>query len=43
MEPVVGIFSLVVASGVMVFVVNVWRTLPSGSPRTAPIVAAAAR
>lgn len=43
MEPVVGISSLVVASGVMVFVVNVWRTLPSGAPRTAPIVAAAAR
>ena len=43
MEPVVGISSLVVASGVMVFVVNVWRTLPSDSPRTAPVVAAAAR
>ena len=43
MEPVVGIFSLVVAAGVMVFVVNVWRTLPSGSPRTVPVVAAAAR
>src|SRR3954447_14002115 len=26
MEPVVGICSLVVASGILVFVVNIWRT-----------------
>jgi cbb3-type cytochrome oxidase subunit 1 len=43
MEPVVGISSLVVAAGVMVFVVNVWMTLPAGAPRPAPVVAAAAR
>jgi len=43
MEPVVGISSLVVAAGVMVFVVNVWMTLPASSPRPAPVVAAAVR
>ena len=42
-EPVVGISSLVVAAGVMVFVVNVWKTLPAGSPQSAPITAIAAR
>jgi len=33
----------VVAAGVMVFVVNVWRTLPSGAPRSAPLATVAAR
>jgi hypothetical protein len=42
-EPVVGISSLVVASGVMVFVVNIWRTLPSGATRPVRVAAAAVR
>lgn len=42
-EPVVGISSLVVAAGIMVFVVNVWKSLPGGAQRSAPLAAAAAR
>ncbi len=34
LEPVVGILSIVVAAGVIVFVVNIWRTVP-GSPASA--------
>ena len=42
-EPVVGISSLVVAAGVMVFVVNVWKSLPAGSQRPASLAAVVAR
>jgi cbb3-type cytochrome oxidase subunit 1 len=40
-EPVVGLSSLVVAAGVLVFVVNVWRTLPASSASPARVAVAA--